>query len=86
MQRVDPAAFLCVWSDGGRLLAIYRVLNCRRAYVCGALSKVPETLAALGGEHVVEIPACGHFPMVEMPEVFYPLLADLISLAPKSPA
>jgi pimeloyl-ACP methyl ester carboxylesterase len=84
MQRVDPNAFyrcsvsLCNWSDGSRLLAIYRELTCPRTYICGALSKVTETLAALGGERVIEIPDCGHFPMLEIPGVFYPLLAQLL--------
>lgn len=82
MTRADPAAFhrcsmsLCTWSDSGKLLGIYRGLQCPKAYVCGSESKVPETLAALGGETVIEIPGCGHFPMIEMPDRFYPLLAD----------
>ena len=85
MQRVDPTAFyrcsvsLCDWSDSSRLLAVYRALTCSRTYMCGALSKVPETLAALGGERVIEIPDCGHFPMAEVPDVFYPLLAEIVA-------
>jgi pimeloyl-ACP methyl ester carboxylesterase len=27
---------------------------------------------------VIEIPDCGHFPMLEIPGVFYPLLAQLL--------
>ena len=84
LARSDPRAFhrccrsLVDWSDGGDLLRIYRALPVSRFYVCGAWSKVPQTLARLAGEDVTEIPDCGHFPMNERPEIFYSLIAQIL--------
>lgn len=69
---------LVEWTDGGRLLDIYRGLAVPRLYVYGERSANPAALGAISDLEVKEIPDCGHFVMNERPEVFYPMLARFI--------
>lgn len=85
--RCDPGAFhqACVsvvhWSDTGRLLDIFRRLTIPTLYICGQHSAVPAVLERLADLPVLELPATGHDVMNERPEVFYPLLSDVIRSA-----
>jgi pimeloyl-ACP methyl ester carboxylesterase len=75
------AKSLVAWSDGGRLLKIFRGLEAEKAYVCGARSANPVVLADLEGIPIYRIADCGHFVMIERPGEFAAVLGEALSLS-----
>ena len=75
------ARSLVDWSDGGRLLEIFLGLGVPTAYVYGEESANPEVLAHLASVPKHEIPACGHFPMIEKPAELAAIIGAVMSEA-----
>src|SRR5262249_39349234 len=72
------ARSLVEWSDGGTLLNIFRQIPVR-AYIHGRNSQLQHLRPLLADEETLAIPDSGHFPMLDNPSQFYPLLAGFLS-------
>jgi len=87
MEACSPAPLhasatsLVAWSDGGRLLEIFRALGVPKAYICGEHSAIPEVLARIAGIPTYCIPGCGHFAMLEKPAELSRRLRKVLSRA-----
>jgi len=84
-RQCDPQAFyrsavsLVKWSDSGELGAIFKSLDCAKAYIHGELSANMAVISRLEGIECIEIPKAGHFVMTDAPGVFHPTAAKIIS-------
>ena len=76
------ATSLVAWSDGGRLLDIFRALAVPKAYVSGEYSANPDVLAHLAEIRQYRIADCGHFVMLEKPAELSRIIREVASLAP----
>lgn len=75
----NTARSLVDWSDGGRLLEIFRALPVPKAYVYGQHSANPDVLARLEGIPQHRIADCGHFVMFEKPSELAHIVREVIS-------
>ena len=86
-RQCDPRAFyrsavsLVKWSDSGELGAIFKSLDCAKAYIHGETSANMAVISRLEGIECIEIPASGHFIMTDAPEIFHPTAAQLLALS-----
>ncbi len=76
------AASLVEWSASGSLLAAFRGLPCRKAYIHGSKNSGMTVMRRLGDIERIAIPGSGHFPMNDNPEAFYRALAGVLERAP----
>jgi pimeloyl-ACP methyl ester carboxylesterase len=82
--RADPVAVhrmagsLVEWSDSGKLLDLF-LSQPHPAYVYGSESDLDYLLPSLRGVPAFEIPGSGHFPMVDNPDVFWQVVADVVT-------
>jgi pimeloyl-ACP methyl ester carboxylesterase len=74
------ARSLVEWSDGGRLLEIFRALPVPKAYVYGEHSANPDVLRHLEGIPQYPIADCGHFVMTEKPAALPRIVDKVIAL------
>lgn len=81
--QADPVALhrmagsLVEWSDSGKLLGLFRSQPCP-AYIHGSESDLDYLLPSLHGIPIFEIPGSGHFPMVDNPDAFWQVVADIV--------
>lgn len=76
------ARSLVEWSDSGKLLKIFEQLNTPKLYVYGQDNVDMPILQRLNTQtKTKQIPASGHFPMVENADVFYSTIADFIDIS-----
>jgi pimeloyl-ACP methyl ester carboxylesterase len=71
------ARSLVEWSDRGTLLGMFRRLPVR-TYIHGLNSQLQYLEPFLCGVDTYGIPNSGHFPMLDNPDRFYPLLARFL--------
>jgi Predicted hydrolases or acyltransferases (alpha/beta hydrolase superfamily) len=72
------ARSLVEWSDRGALPGMFRRIPAR-AYIHGQNSQLPHLTSFLAGETSWAVPDSGHFPMLDNPSEFYPLIAGFIA-------
>lgn len=73
----ESASSLVEWSDSGKLLDLFRSLR-DKAYVYGEDESKSYLLPELTGLTSCAVPRAGHFVMLDNPESFYSLLAQLL--------
>lgn len=84
IHRSDPQGFyksavsLVNWSDSGKLIKIFRNLNCLKAFFYGSHNKDMEILKHLTDVRSVEIDNSGHFMMNDNSMDFYTKLRQFI--------
>lgn len=77
LEKSDPLAFyrsavsLLRWSESGKLLEKFKMLQTRKMYVYGERNRGLSVLARLGSIRRAEIPESGHFIMLDNPGEFY---------------
>jgi pimeloyl-ACP methyl ester carboxylesterase len=80
--QADPSALhenarsLVEWSDSGKLLKLFRALECK-AYIYGDEDNKEYLLPKLRWVPTYRMPHAGHFLMLDDPDSFYALLADM---------
>ena len=85
LVNTTPEAFyrsaksLVQWSDSGKLLDIFNQLTVPALYVYGQDNASMPILQRLNVQtKTIQIPASGHFPMIENADAFYSVVADFI--------
>ena len=82
LEKSDPLAFyrsavsLLRWSESGRLLEKFKMLQTRKLYVYGERNRGLSVLDRLGSIPRAEIPDSGHFIMLDNPGEFYREIAE----------
>lgn len=77
LRKCSPLAFykssesLVEWSDSGRLLEFFRMLNTRKAYIHGDRNLKTDVLGRLNGIEKISVSCSGHFIMTDNPCEFY---------------
>lgn len=85
LEKSDPLAFyrsavsLLRWTESGRLLEKFKMLQTRKLYVYGERNRGLSVLDRLGSIPRAEIPDSGHFIMLDNPEEFYREIAEHIA-------
>jgi len=85
LEKSDPLAFyrsavsLLRWSESGRLLEKFKMLQTRKLYVYGERNQGLCVLDRLGSIPRAEIPDSGHFIMLDNPGEFYREIAEHIA-------
>ncbi len=69
---------LVEWSDSGKLLQRFRVLNCRKAYFYGEENRAMPVLERLEDIPEIEIPEAGHCMMTDKPVLFSRALLEFL--------
>jgi pimeloyl-ACP methyl ester carboxylesterase len=76
------ATSLVQWCDSGSLLDLFASLNIPKLYIYGeSNADLPVMQEISGIIQTKQIPASGHFPMVENPDSFYSAIAKFITSA-----
>ena len=75
------ARSLVEWSDGGRLLEIFRALQVPKVYVYGEHSANPDVLTHLRDIPQYPIAGCGHFVMTDKPAALPRIVGEVIALS-----
>ena len=75
----QSAESLVAWSDSNKLLEMFLVLPCRKAYFYGYENAEHPTVASLGDVPKVKIKRSGHFPMNDNPADFYDELYKFVT-------
>jgi pimeloyl-ACP methyl ester carboxylesterase len=81
--QADPCALhetarsLVEWSDSNKLLDLFKSLH-DRAYIYGENEVKDYLIPDLQGVSSYRIPRASHFVMLDNPDVFYPLVSELV--------
>ena len=84
IKKSSPYAFylssksLAEWTSSGKLLQMFLNLACPRCYIHGEFNRNRLILNHLGGIKTFSIPASGHFPMIDNPDVLFECIAEFI--------
>lgn len=73
----ESASSLVEWSDSGKLVEIFNVLD-RKAYVYGDREHKEYLLPLLVDAQICQIKGAGHFAMIDNPAGFYSTLSDIL--------
>src|ERR1019366_9370699 len=79
----ESAQSLVEWSDSGKLLDLFKSLRCK-AYIYGANDDKQYLIPNLMTSPVYRVAHAGHFVMVDNPNEFYSILADVLLEAKNS--
>lgn len=84
LDRADPSALykaaqsLLEWTEKQVLIEKFKAAACPRYFMHGDLNRHLEELRHIESAACIEIQGAGHFPMNELPDLFYARLRQLI--------
>jgi pimeloyl-ACP methyl ester carboxylesterase len=70
------ARSLVDWSDNGKVTDLYESLKCK-IYVHGDHGEMSPVMASMPKDQVHSIPDSGHFMMIDNPQAYYKVIADV---------